>query len=298
MHKKERTMKGDFGLRIDFERGSSDPCRVFRSMAGLIDSFHRIDQHLASPFRNEIRPFFLLEDIESGSVTTWLKTALVEMDDEHLKNLELKKILGHFLVKAKYAMISFLEQEEKIDSREKVQKIQDKIETVSHETGMAQISVYSPPTIEELVTDVISISDSVQALNQNDITTMILPEGIATVSRSFKIDGDRLSEILSMKNISSSVEMILQVKKPDFLGNSKWLFRHHGHQIDATITDSEWLKEFHSQQIKVLPGDAIRAKVSQVVTYGANNEVIKEIFEIPEVLEVIRAAEPIQPKLP
>lgn len=48
-----------------------------------------------------------------------------------------------------------------------------------------------------------------------------------------------ISEVLAARTITSDVEMILKVNRPDFLGNSMWEFNHEGHPMTASILDIE-----------------------------------------------------------
>ncbi len=59
-----------------------------------------------------------------------------------------------------------------------------------------------------------------------------------------------------------SAEMILAVKKPDYLGTSKWDLRHGKRTIQAKIEDEDWLRRFQNRQEDVRPGDALRCNVS------------------------------------
>ena len=82
--------------------------------------------------------------------------------------------------------------------------------------------------------------------------------------------------------------MILKVKKPDYLGESQWEFRHETHPIPAKILDEKWLKDFQSRKHDVRPGDSLRAIVETEVNYDYNQEVVGTHYYVIEVKEVIR----------
>jgi hypothetical protein len=75
----------DFDIRIEFARGEGDPTRVFRSMAGLIDAFQRIDSHLAPMLGASVRTRLVLQDIEAASLKSRLRTVIEAIPDEPLK---------------------------------------------------------------------------------------------------------------------------------------------------------------------------------------------------------------------
>lgn len=82
-------------------------------------------------------------------------------------------------------------------------------------------------------------------------------------------------------------KMILKVKKPDFLGNSQWEFKHDNRIITARILDDQWLESFRNGQVVIKPGDAIRANVLIEVNYGYDREVVSTNYRIITVDEVI-----------
>ena len=78
------------------------------------------------------------------------------------------------------------------------------------------------------------------------------------------------------------------MKKPDYLGESQWDFRHGTTSMSARIEDSKWLGEFQTRRIDVKPGDALRCRVRIEISYGFDNEVVAEKYFIEEVSEVIQ----------
>jgi hypothetical protein len=100
-----RKANADFALEIDFVPGSPDPARVFRSMTQLIDTFQRFDRELVQTIDVHIEPVMVLEDIEAGSVKSWLRAVLNATDDTGLQELNWKRIVGGYLVRAKYLII-------------------------------------------------------------------------------------------------------------------------------------------------------------------------------------------------
>ncbi len=61
---------------------------------------------------------------------------------------------------------------------------------------------------------------------------------------SLHIAPETIEDLITSESIQSLSEMILKVKKPDFLGTSQWEFRHDNRTIIAKILDDDWLKRF------------------------------------------------------
>ena len=89
----ERT-GSDFCLEVGFERGSEGPARVFSTIANLITAFQEVDRLLVRSIDSKIEPILLLEDVEAGSIRIWLRDRLLEADDEALKKLDWKPLVG------------------------------------------------------------------------------------------------------------------------------------------------------------------------------------------------------------
>ncbi len=110
--------------------------------------------------------------------------------------------------------------------------------------------------------------------------------------RRIRVDETEISELLASRTIANDVEMIIKVKKPDFLGNSMWKFNHEGHPITASILDLGWFAEFRKDGLGVRPGVALRALVRIEASYDDDNEALPPRYAILRVFEVI------PPKLP
>jgi hypothetical protein len=97
-----------FGIEIDFKPNSPDPARVYRAMTDLIEACQVIDIDLAGTISPNLKPVLFLEDIRIGTLTTFLRSSLESIDDDAIKGLEWKKLIGAYLVKGKRAMVTFL----------------------------------------------------------------------------------------------------------------------------------------------------------------------------------------------
>ncbi|NNU42170.1 hypothetical protein [Ramlibacter montanisoli] len=110
----------DFDVRIEFVRGEGDPTRVFRSMAGLIEAFQRLDTHLAPMLGATVRTSLVLQDIEAASLKSRLRTVIEAIPDEPLKQGEIKKLIGHFLLQGKHKILDWCADRKEISDRNEV----------------------------------------------------------------------------------------------------------------------------------------------------------------------------------
>ena len=290
-------LKADFGIEVTFAAGTPDPARVFRSMTALIDSFHRFDKELVQTIDTAIEPVLLLEDIESGSLRTWLRNVLSSVDDSALESGDWKKIVGTYLMKAKYIVVNKLEGKTEITSREEIKDIEAGLLSAAEDTKIKRIPSYRPVPEAQIIEVIDGISNALRYLTAGDSAKLMTPDGEAHFNLMLRVSPDALRDLLVKERITNELPMILKVKRPDYLGESMWDFKFGEHPIQAKILDVEWLSTFQQRKIHVRPGDAIRATVWHTVEYGFDAEVVREHYEITKVLEVIEASFHNQPRL-
>jgi len=293
-----KPMKADFAISIDFQRGSESPARVFRAMTGLIDAFQEIDRGLARTIDINIEPVLLLEDVETGSLRVWLTTLLKEVDDEALKKLDWKTAVGKYLVKAKYLIINFMEGKTTVSDHTEVEALRRDLLSLAKETDVLNIPVYQPVSTRMVLNDLELLTRAVSPLGAADKAIYTTKDDASNFNLSFSVAPESLEAIVTRETIESDGTMILVVKKPDYLGESMWDFRHSNRTLQAKLLDYEWLKKFQNREVEVRPGDAIRARVKVRTSYDHDGEVIGEHYEVIEVIEVLQKMRSLQADLP
>jgi hypothetical protein len=72
----------------------------------------RLDEAVAGSVDVKLQPLMILEDIKAGSIRVLLSSLLKKIDDEGLRQGEIKKAIGPALVEAKYAAIGYLDKDQ------------------------------------------------------------------------------------------------------------------------------------------------------------------------------------------
>ncbi|OQC55505.1 MAG: hypothetical protein BWX55_00051 [Deltaproteobacteria bacterium ADurb.Bin022] len=284
MKNKERA---DFCIEINFNKESEAPSRIFRALSDILDSFHAFDLDLIQSIDPKIEPVVLLEDIESGSVKSWLRYIFDVIDDDALKRLDWKPAVGKYLVKAKYIIIKFLDGKTEITNRSEIEDLNKNLLTLAQETNIRQIPAYSPLPTERLLINLQRITTATDGLKGSDSVKYLTSEDSIPFNLSFKIIPETIEDLMTKETIKSPMEMILKVKKPDYLGDSKWEFKHENKNYLMKILDEEWLAEFQNRQVDIRPGDSIRAKVQIIAKYGYDLNVVSIHHNILEIIDVI-----------
>ncbi len=87
------------------------------------------------------------EEIETGSLKIWLKNQLETVDDQALKELNWKPIVGSYLVKAKYAIIKWCNKGELNENKESLLELSNEIKQIAQETDVRHLPDYKAPNI-------------------------------------------------------------------------------------------------------------------------------------------------------
>lgn len=149
------------------------------------------------------------------------------------------------------------------DTSQATRAIQKLFTPLAHDAGQIKISGGSPDFAPVIAT-------------QADRRSLLEPEDI-------EHKNETMQHVLENES-----ERILMIRKPDFLGESKWIFSFAGRHVPIAIDDRNWLAKFQAGQIDIRPGDALKVKMSEKDYYNQSGEVTKVERSIQEVLALIR----------
>ena len=277
-----------YTITLDFGENENSPSRYFLSLSKIMDFCYSLDSDFVRCVDSSAHPLMILENVHTGSLVARLVTFLKSVDDEGLKSLNFRKIFGAYLVNVKYKIIAFLENRQTISSSEEIIELQAELIECAEKVGQNPLS---PPafTKKDVINYIVKYQDAISELKEGDKVYYLPADERARVkfNTSFEISSESIEDLVSDESIDQDMDMILQVKKPDYLGNSKWDFRHNKRVISAKIFDEDWLEEFRNRRLIIYPGDAIRATVRCVVKYSRGT-VISETYEIKKVIRIIR----------
>lgn len=278
----------DYAIEIDFAKNTKRPERVFYTLGEIIKNFQILDSHLVESIDSKIQPILLLEDIESGSIRAWLKNGIESIDDDALKNLDIKQVVGAYLVKAKHTIVNFLEGKSTITDRKQLINLEQELLELARETDMLTVPSYHPIGRNKLINGIQSMSDALSSLSQKDKASFITRNSDkAPFNLEFNLTPETIDDLFVRDSLKSRNQMIIKVKKPDYLGDSKWGFRHDVKSFDAKILDEKWLCQFQNRKVDIRPGDSIKARVLTELNYGFDGELVSEKFFIEEIMETI-----------
>ena len=286
-----------FAFHVDFKKGASPASRVFYATYEFIEACERLDLGLVSSIDAGIETSILLEDIEPGSMKTWLRGVLTSIDDQALKSLDWKLLVGKFLVRAKHRILEWTNEDG--EKQRNLRDLGDDIQKLAAETDVRHMPDYpraKPGVLMDAVSDFEAVKDH---LSPGDKASLITPfDGEVEMNMKSRLSAEDIKAMAVQEKKTHSISsMSLMVKKPDYLALSMWEFRYEGRTVSVKIEDGEWLKKFQNRQIEVLPGDAIRCRVRLELFYGYDDELIEEKRYIEKVHGVEKRRDPRQSSL-
>ena len=257
-------------------------------MAGLIESMQLLDAHLALSIGVDVRTSLVLQDVEAASLKAKLRSVVEAVPDEPLKSGDVKKLIGHFLLRAKHKVLDWCNDRNAISSREEVKQLESEIQILAEQSDVKLLPAYASIETATILSDIAAIKDALNYLGAQDRATFQSSEGVSSYNPELVVSDNVVRELVTRETLASAGERILKVKKPDYLGTSKWGFKYAGHMIEAKVADEAWLKRFQNNQENVQPGDSLRVRLREEIAYGYDNEIVHMEYEVLEVLGVIR----------
>jgi hypothetical protein len=289
--------RDEYVIEVKFERGTDRPTAPFQAMAQLIDTFRQLDRDLAHSIHLAIEPVVTLTAVEAGSIRSRLTTVLKSVDDDSIKKGDWKGVVGTYLFRAKRNFVEFLEKTPRVSSFDDVQELQGSLLGLAENTGVLQIPTYQPIPARRLLLAAKGISSSVALLDRPSDASLIIESEPLPLSCGPEFSEVLEAELIPVKEITSDIEMVLKVKRPDYLGDAMWDFRHGTTPIQAKIIDDRWLESFRSRLVTLGPGDSLHARVRHTVSYDDAGNITHFSHLIVRVLSVIPFKPPIQQSL-
>ena len=278
-----------FEIKLEFNKDTEEPSRLFRSFADLIDSIKELDTTLAKTINSSVSSKIYLDDIEKGSLIGKLWNHLVINDDNKLDDNKIsEETINEFIEESRSKSISFIESG-KSEVRD-LKELAKNIDEIAEQKGVKETFNYAEPNILDLAKNLNDINDAVSKLTDDEKFIIKDSKSITEeISKGTdKINLEDVENALTTEEIKSENIVFYKIKRPDFLGDSQWEFKHGNKSLKVKILHEEWLEDFKQGKVIVVPGDSLKVKIKQSFKYNKNGYLISEKTEIIEVLEIKR----------
>lgn len=288
---------GEYVVVVGFPAGTTRPTAPFHAMAQLLDVFQQFDRDLAHSIHLTLDPVLTLTAVSGGSIRSRVATVVRSVDDEALKKGELKGVIGTYLHRAKHRFLTYLEKGPRVSSVDDLREVQGSLLGLAEETDVLCFPTYQPIPPRRLLMAARGIRASVSGLDDPADASVIIDAEVVPLRPNLAVDPILEAELLREREVSSEAEMILKIKRPDYLGDAMWDFRHGQTPIRARVEDQNWLESFRNRVVVLGPGDALRAKVLNHIVYDDTGNIVASNHTVLQVLEVLRSKPYRQPDL-
>ncbi len=283
-----RPADADIGIKIDFDRGDSDPVQVFNAMTEMLRAFRTFDELLFNAIDPQLQPIMVLEDVEAASMTSWIKTKIEKIDDDALKDFSIRKQIGSYAVKAKYRILRYLDEREKEEERQRLAQLQDDLYRLARENALGHFPLPDRIPLKQLAVPMDQFQAAKSLLSQNDAVTVKSDVGDHNVDLSVtKRPGSFVADTGDVRPSTGTMEMTLLVRKPDMLGKSLWEFRHGKTTIFAHVEDEDWMQRFRNGLENLVPGASMVCTVRYEYEYDKTGALLSAKHDIVKVHRVV-----------
>lgn len=282
--KKPLPPDADFAFYIDYDNSEGSASRVFKATHDFIVACERLDKGLVGSIDSNIETVLMIEDVQASSLKTWFRNALESSDDQAIKEMNWRPAVGKYLVRAKYMVMDWMDDG---TTPKNLPALKEELRKLAAETDVRHLPDYAPASTETLVNAIRDFDGVKSNLLPTDRASLISDtDGTREFNVNIRVNVDEIEELAVKETIDNpETTMLLAVKKPDFLGDSQWEFKHGRKLIKARIADETWLEEFRAREIDVRPGDALRCVVVVSYDYGYEGELLRERYLIVSVQE-------------
>jgi hypothetical protein len=283
----KKSIQSKFEIRLAFERNTENPSRLFKSFADMIDGINSLDHIIAESVNTKVKSKIVLDDIEKGSLIGRFWNELVVSEDGQIDNSPDEVDIEEYIEASRAESFKFLA--EKKHSVKDLENLKETITDIAEAKDLPKSLNYAEPDTLKLAEAVNKINESTEKLSKTESFELKSPNNEVKDIKSgvTKINIEEVEDALTSKEIINESVVFYLIKKPDFLSDSAWSFKHGTKSISVKILHYDWLTNFHSGSIPVVPGDSLQVRIKQILKYNRNGYLISEKTEIIEVIDVI-----------
>jgi hypothetical protein len=280
-------VEADLELKIDYNEDGS-AARAFEIAAALIRALEDVDSVFAKSIDSSIQTALIVEDLQKSSIKIFLRNLLKAADDDALKTLDWKPLVGQYLVKAKYAALRWLDQDVSSSNVPRITDLTDEIAQLARDSDVRHLPDYPLPNPARLIQSL----ESLQAIKRRfqpgeGLTITLGKEDYKVKLGTDWSPAELVKDASGPKELVNEQELFLLIHKIDMLGGTQWSFKFGKASIRATIEDADWKEEYTSRRVTLLPGDALHVILRVEQSYSPRGELIDTKHSIKKVLGVI-----------
>lgn len=285
----QQTVEGEISLVIGYKPGKVLATDVLQAAMGMIEALDRLDAVLLSSVNTSLEPVSVLNDVQHSSLKMLLARALKNIPDDAISNLEWKKWVGSLLVKGKHKLLGHLEAD-----APQISHVLQELEPVYR--GQPGLVGYQVPAVSDVLDALDGVSKararigSGEVIVQTELGDISLPSPVvAEVTDVFPAEA-------AHRVVNKGTEFF-KIKSPDLLGTSQWTVIRGNRSVRADMLHAGWLEAYHQRKHVILPGDSLKCRYEETISYDDRGTEIERRLAIVEVQEIVTPPTGVQVKL-
>lgn len=272
------SVEGEIALVIAYQPGKSEALSVLAGAMRLIESLDALDHCLLSSIDSTLEPVSILNDVQHSSLKVLLARALRKVPDEHIASMDWKKWLGALLVKGKHRLLQSVDA----DAPE-LRRVLAELEP-DYKAAPGGLIGYTPPTVADVREALDEVAKARATLPGQRIT---IQTELGDIDLAEAEPTPTITPQGPQQTITNSGIEFFKIKAPDMLGSAQWTVLRNSRATRVDMLHQGWLNAYHARQHSILPGDSLKCRFEETVTYDALGNELERKLAIIEVIEVI-----------
>lgn len=272
---------------IDFEKMKGDPSRVFLAMAEVSQSVQKLQGRLSVLLPGAIGTELVLADVEKGSVVAKFIARRVGMDFPDQQDVDVADVFIYVMQR----VVEIFSSANKDITFQDIEEACFDIERRAVEVPGNELFIGKMQP-EDIIDFAVGMKKAASFMSANDELYFSTRLSDRVINKNALIDEEMAEELLTVKMvINFDHNAVLKIKKPDYLGKSKWVmvYQKNGKSIDVKIDHTEWLDNFQRNELNdfISPGDDVKGLLELRLGFNRNGEVISEDYVLREVFCIV-----------
>lgn len=276
-----QTVEGEIGLVIDYQPGRALAVDVLQAAMGMIHALDRLDAVLLSSVSTGLEPVSILNDVQHSSLKMLLARALKSLPDDLVGSLDWKKWVGGLLVKGKHLLLQKLDAD-----APQIQRVLDELEP-DYRSAPTQLTGYSPPTVSD-VRDALDGVAKARATLPGQVVKVQTEYGDVIIPETEMQPATALSEVGEVV-VNRGIEFF-KIKSPDMLGSAQWTVLRNNRSTRIDMLHQNWLDAYHRREHTLMPGDSLKCRFEEKITYDTLGNELSRQLAVVEVLSLVKPA--------
>lgn len=282
----------EYEIRLDYEPGRDDLANSLAALAKIVEGHKVVANELLGMSGEEETTTTSIEmqNIERGSIKVLFKKIFKNKDGNVIEDPKLED----FINKATSTLTQYVNSNSEL-KKDNIDGIRNSLLDVYNAAGGNNPIVIESVKPEKIVRCLKALEVPSNLGEHQSVKATFLGETY-DMNKGFHVDESKIERSYLERQTDYDQVLSIQVKKPDYVGNSKWTVVYNDKTIEAKILDEQWLQRFQNSELTPLefpsPKDTVVVKADVTVEKKDGKEPGIEL-EIKEILRVNKYNKPV-----